>query len=84
MNRVGFQVNAFPIVITLAVVTWLNWVYRPTRGRAVAFGLLAGLALATYLAARFTPFIWLFLYIVLPSAKRRALRPTLLLSLIHI
>ena len=53
INRVGFQVNAFPIVITLAVVTWLNWVYRPTRSRALAFGLLAGLALATYLAARF-------------------------------
>ncbi len=84
MNRVGFQVNAFPIVITLAVVTWLNWVYRPTRGRAVAFGLLAGLALATYLAARFTPFIWLFLYIALPSAKRRALRPTLLWVLLAV
>ncbi|MEZ4767831.1 MAG: hypothetical protein R2844_05325 [Caldilineales bacterium] len=84
MNRVGFQVNAFPIIITLAVVAWLNWVHRPTRRRAIVFGLLAGLTLATYLAARFTPLIWLILYIVLPSGRRRALRPTLLWVLLAV
>lgn len=78
MNRVGFQVNAFPIVITLAVVMWLNWSHRPTRDRALAFGVLAGLTLATYLAARFTVLIWPVLYLALPAARRRALRSTLL------
>lgn len=77
INRIGFQVNAFPIAITLAVATWLNWRHRPTRHRALAFGLVAGLALATYLAARFTPLLWILLFLALPSARRRALRPTM-------
>ena len=82
INRVGFQVNAFPIVMTLAVVMWLNWSNRPARDRALAFGILAGLTLTTYLAARFTPLIWFLLYVALPSAKRRSLRPTLLWALL--
>jgi 4-amino-4-deoxy-L-arabinose transferase-like glycosyltransferase len=77
MNRIGFQVNAFPLILTLAVVTWLNWTHRPTRRRALVFGVLAGLTLATYLAARITPFLWLLLYLALPRHRRRALRSTL-------
>jgi 4-amino-4-deoxy-L-arabinose transferase-like glycosyltransferase len=81
INRIGFQVNAMPLMLTLAVVAWLNWTHRPTRGRAATFGLLAGLALATYLAARITPLLWLALYLLLPSATRRRLRPSLVWAL---
>ena len=81
MNRIGFQVNPFPVLLTLAVLTWLNWTHRPTRRRALVFGLTAGLTILTYLAARATPLLWLALYLILPSPRRRALRPTLLWAL---
>lgn len=78
VNRIGFQVNTQPFILTLAVIAWLNWSYCPIRSRAVLFGLLAGLTLITYPAARITPVLWPVAYLVLPSAKRKALRPTLL------
>ncbi len=78
VNRIGFQVNTQPLLVTLAVVAWLAWTYRPTRGRAVAFGLLAALTLYTYPAARITPLLWPLLYVALPPGRRQRLRSTLL------
>jgi hypothetical protein len=78
INRLGFRVNTLVPLLTLAVVAWLNWTHRPTRRRAVTFGILAGLTLTTYLAARITPFLWLILHFTLPSRKRRELRATLI------
>ncbi len=78
VNRIGFQVNTQPLLVTLAVVAWLGWTYRPTRGRAVAFGLLAALTLYTYPAARITPLLWPLLYVALTRDRRRGLRSTLL------
>jgi 4-amino-4-deoxy-L-arabinose transferase-like glycosyltransferase len=77
INRIGFQVNPFPLIFTLALVAWLNYVRRPTRRRAVVFGLLAGLTLTTYIVARITPLLWLLLYLALPRLQRLALRGTL-------
>jgi hypothetical protein len=77
INRIGFQVNPFPLVLTLAVVSWLNYTRRPDGRRAAVFGLLAGLTLTTYLVARVTPLLWLLLYAALPRSGRRVLRPTL-------
>jgi len=77
MGRIGFQVNALPFVLTLAVVAWLCYTERPTRRRAITFGLLAGLTMATYLAARITPVLWIVLYLALPKSVRQALRTTL-------
>jgi uncharacterized membrane protein len=77
VNRIAFNVNALPLVLTLAVVAWLNWSHRPTRRRALRFGFLAGLTLATYLASRVTPALWLLLYLALLTDRRRGLQPTL-------
>lgn len=77
ISRIGFQVNAFPLIVTVAVLMWLNYVRRPGRGRAIAFGAVAGLTLYTYLAARFTPALWLVLFVLLPRARQRAMRATL-------
>jgi 4-amino-4-deoxy-L-arabinose transferase-like glycosyltransferase len=77
MGRIGFQVNTLPLVLTLAVVSWLCYTENPSRRRAITFGLLAGLTLATYLAARITPLLWILLYLALPRPKRRLLRNTL-------
>ncbi|MBI3957898.1 MAG: hypothetical protein HY328_03735 [Chloroflexi bacterium] len=77
INRIGFQVNPFPLLLTLAVIAWLNYTRRPSRTRALTFGALAGLTLMTYIAARVTPLLWIALYLALPGAQRRALRPTL-------
>ena len=82
INRIGFQVNPFPLILTVAVIAWLNYTRRPTRQRAMVFGLLAGLTLTTYLAARITPLLWVLLYVALPRPKRQALRPTLLWALL--
>jgi 4-amino-4-deoxy-L-arabinose transferase-like glycosyltransferase len=82
INRIGFQVNPFPLILTVAVIGWLNYTRRPTRRRAMVFGLLAGLTLTTYLAARITPLLWVVLYLALPRPKRQALRPTLLWALL--
>jgi hypothetical protein len=76
INRIGFQVNTLPLILTLGVVAWLNWTHRPVRSRALFFGFLAGLVLYTYLAARITPLLWLALFATLPAAQRKALRPT--------
>lgn len=78
VNRIGFQVNTQPLLVTLAVVAWLAWTWRPTRGRAVAFGILAALTLYTYPAARITPLLWPLLYVALPRDRRQCLRSTLL------
>ncbi len=77
INRIGFQVNTFPLVLTVAVTAWLNWTYRPGRTRGIFFGLMAGLTLYTYLAARITPALWLLLYLGLTGQQRSRLRPTL-------
>ncbi len=77
VNRIGFQVNTQPLLLTLAVVAWLTWSYRPTRGRAAAFGVLAALTLYTYPAARITPLLWPLLFVTLTPAQRRGLRSTL-------
>ncbi len=82
ISRIGFQVNAFPLLLTVAVLTWLNYTRRPARGRALTFGIVAGLTLYTYLAARITPLLWLVLYLLLPRMKRAALRPTLWIVLV--
>ncbi len=76
MNRIGFQVNALPLALTLAVLAWTNWTRRPGARRAVVFGLCAGLTLLTYLAARITPLLWVALYLALPKPRRRALMKT--------
>ncbi len=78
IDRIGFRVNTLVPLLTLAVVAWLNWTHRPTRRRAVTFGILAGLTLTTYLAARITPLLWLMLYFTLSFRKRRELRATLI------
>jgi 4-amino-4-deoxy-L-arabinose transferase-like glycosyltransferase len=78
VNRIGFQVNTQPLLLTLAVVAWLSWSHRPSRGRAATFGMLAALTLYTYPAARITPLLWLLLYAALPRERRQALRSTLL------
>ncbi len=77
VNRMAFHVNTLPLILTLAVIAWLSWTARPTRGRALIFGFLAGLSLATYLAARITPLLWLLLYVALPLERRESLRPSL-------
>ena len=75
VNRLGFRVNTLPLLLTLAVVAWANWVRRPTRGRGVFFGFLAGATLLTYLAARMTPVLWpaFFLVALSPRQRRRVL-----------
>lgn len=78
VNRIGFQVNTQPLLVTLAVIAWLAWTERPTRLRGVAFGILAALTLYTYPAARITPLLWLLLVVTLPPERRRGLRGTLL------
>jgi len=83
INRLGFRVNSLPLVLTLALVAWLNWTHRPTRRRAVTFGVLAGLTLTTYLAARITLILWPALYVLmLTREKRRQLAPTLFWALV--
>ena len=82
INRIGFQVNPFPLILTVAVIGWLNYTRRPTRQRAIFFGLMAGLTLTTYLAGRITPLLWVLLYLALPRPRRQALRPTLLWALL--
>ena len=82
ISRIGFQVNAFPLLLTVAVLTWLNYTHRPIKGRALTFGIVAGLTLYSYLAARITPVLWLALFLLLPKAKRAALRPTLRIALL--
>ena len=77
INRIGFQVNPFPLLLTLAVIAWLNYTRRPSRARALTFGALAGLTLMTYIAARVTPLLWIALYLALPKERQRALWPTL-------
>lgn len=77
VNRIGFQVNTQPLLVTLAVVAWLAWTFRPTRRRAVVFGILAALTLYTYPAARIAPLLWPLLYVALPRDKRQGLRSTL-------
>ena len=81
INRIGFQVNTFPLVLTVAVTAWLNWCNRPDRRRAGFFGFMAGLTLYTYLAARITPLLWIGLFLALPTAPRTRLRPTLPIAL---
>lgn len=81
INRIGFQVNTQPLLVTLAVSAWLAWTWRPTRGRAAVFGALAALTLYTYPAARITPLLWPLLFLTLAPASRRGLRPTLLWAL---
>ncbi len=76
ISRIGFQVNAFPLVLTVAVLAWLNYARRPDARRSLTFGALAGLTLYTYLAARFTPALWVALFLLLPRDRRRAMRPT--------
>ncbi len=78
VNRIGFQVNTQPLLVTLAVTAWLAWTHRPTRRRAVVFGLLAALTLYTYPAARIAPLLWPLLYVALPRDRRQSLRGTLL------
>lgn len=77
INRISFRVNTLPLMLTLAVVAWLVWTQRPNRRRAATFGALAALNLYTYLAARASLLLWPLLYLALPAATRRALRPTL-------
>ena len=77
VNRLGFRVNAFPVLLVLALAAWANWIRRPDRGRALHFGLLAGWTVLTYLAARITPVMWIVLFIVaVPPSRRRQLWPT--------
>lgn len=78
VNRIGFQVNTQPLMLTLAVVAWLSWTQRPSRWRAVTWGVLAALTLYTYPAARITMALWPLLYVALLPAQRRQLRATLL------
>ena len=47
ISRIGFQVNAFPLMLTVAVLAWLNYVRRPGKRRAVTFGVSAGLVRQT-------------------------------------
>ena len=82
ISRIGFQVNAFPLMLTVAVLTWLNYTHRPTRRRALTFGIVAGLTLYTYLAARIAPLLWLALFLLLPRTKRIALRPTFSIAIL--
>jgi hypothetical protein len=77
ISRISFRANTLPLLLTAAVAAWLSWTRRPTRGRAAAFGLLAGLALQTYLAASATLALWPLLYATLARDRRIALRSTL-------
>ena len=73
VNRLGFRVNALPLLLVLSLMAWTAWVRRPERGRAFRFGVLAGGTLMTYLAARITPLLWgiWFFGAVSPAARRR-------------
>jgi hypothetical protein len=77
ISRIGFQVNALPLLLTVAVVAWLNYARRPSRKRAISFGIIAGLTLYTYLSARITPLLWVVLFVALPADARRRLMPSL-------
>lgn len=77
INRLGFRVNTLPLFLTLALIAWLRWHYRPSRQRAISFGILAALTLMTYLASRITLLLWPLLYLTLPAERRRRLHATL-------
>ncbi len=77
INRLGLRVNALPLILLLAVVAWLSWTARPGPRRAAVFGLVAGLSISTYLAARITPLLWPALFLGLKRDRRRSLLATL-------
>lgn len=74
INRISFRANMLPVLLTAAMIAWISWTRAPSRRRALLFGLLAGLTLNTYLAARATLLLWPALYVTLPACTRKALR----------
>lgn len=60
IGRTSFRVNFLPLLLTLCVaLLWEGWNRRNWRQVALA-GACAGLLGYTYIAARFTPFLFLF------------------------
>ena len=61
IGRTSFRVNLLPLLLTLCLaLLWEGWKRRNWRRVAMA-GACAGLLAYTYIAARFTPFLFLFL-----------------------
>lgn len=60
IGRTSFRVNFLPLLLTLCLaLLWVGWKHRDWRRVALAGG-CAGLLAYTYIAARFTPFLFLF------------------------
>ena len=60
IGRTTFRVNFLPLLLTLCLaLLWEGWRRRSWRRVALA-GACAGLLAYTYIAARFTPFLFLF------------------------
>ena len=61
IGRTSFRVNFLPLMLTLCLcLLWEGWSRRSWPRVALA-GAFAGLLAYTYIAARFTPFLFLFL-----------------------
>ena len=61
IGRTSFRVNFLPLLLTLCLaLLWEGWRRRSWRRVALA-GVCAGLLAYTYIAARVTPFLFLFL-----------------------
>ena len=71
IGRTSFRVNFLPLLLTLCLaLLWLGWSRRNWRHVALA-GACAGLLAYTYIAARFTPFLFLSfgLSLLIPWAR---------------
>ena len=61
LSRAALRANFLPLLLTLSLAfLWMGWRHRNWKMVALA-GLWTGLLPYTYLAARFTPFLFLFL-----------------------
>ena len=65
LGRTAFRGNFLPLLLSLSLaLLWWGWRQRVRRGgpwwRIAPAGICAGLLLYTYIAARFTPFLFLF------------------------
>ena len=72
IGRTSFRVNFLPLLLTLCLAfLWVGWNRRNWQRVAMA-GACAGLLAYTYIAARFTPFLFLFFGLSFQFARGRS------------